>query len=75
MNWKVFWFRLTLVISIIAYIVSALYILASESEYANPWQDALISSIAVSAIVWIMYFVIRWILYFAIRWIYRGLKK
>lgn len=86
MNWKLFWLRLTIVISIIVYIVAVLYFNAYDPwnfyyyerladgyhRRIGTWQSAL--AVVGYLIVSILFPTIVWIMYFTIRWVYRGLK-
>lgn len=88
MNWKLFWLRLTIVISIIVYIVPVLYFIAYDPwhfyDYERlsdgyrrirtfeTWQSAFAA--VEYLIVSILFPTIVWIMYFTIRWVYRGLK-
>ena len=82
--WNRFFFRLTIIISIIAFIFG----IVQQAIYIIPYynmllyitigviiQRCLFSGLIFSGIVWIIYLFFRWIAYYPIRWIYRGLQK
>ncbi len=66
LNWKKFFFRLTIVLSSIAFIIGG-----NIDTYGDLF--VLLHGIVVASSVWALYFAI-WALYFAIRWIYKGLQ-
>ena len=80
MNWKLFWIRLTIVISIIVYIIMVLYFLIDDpwSVYYYAGKNGILLTLlgTVSYLLFsILFPATVWVMYFAIRWIYNGLKK
>ncbi|MCG9129604.1 hypothetical protein JT359_18600 [Candidatus Poribacteria bacterium] len=71
LNWNKFFIRLTIVISIIAYIATWITLCIK-----NPYGFMLLEKqVVIYAFIGTLAPIAVWSLYFAIRWIYRGLQK